>query len=375
MKIAGVTTTPIAVPIDPRRAVIGARGSHTSSPFLIIEVHTDEGVVGIGEVSSTPNWSGEDAMTASRVISAYIAPAIAGMDPTRYVAVASAIEAAVAGNRFTKAGVEMAMWDLAGKAAGMSVARLLGGPQQASVRTKFSVGAFAPDHAGEVAQWAVAQGFDAMKVKVGLDVPTDVERVCAVRDAVGADVLLGVDANGGWRYDEALAASTALTAQANIAFVEQPLDPDDLAAAARLRSRLDVPIIADEAVWDARDVIRIAQAGAADVVSAYVGMSGGIERVRRLVAAAEATGLSWVVGSNLELGPALAAHIHLACSLVPSADAVIPCDIISPFYYSASILTEPLPIEAGIAHALDAPGLGVAIDAGQLQRFRSSEPA
>lgn len=370
MRITGITTTPIAVPIDPHVAVIGARGEHTTSPFLIVQVHTDEGMVGVGEVSSTPNWSGEDATTAAHVIRRYIAAAITGLDPVRYAHVGGVIQSAVAANTFTKAGVEMAIWDLAGQASGRSVAQLLGGPQRTSVRTKFSVGAFEPQRAAQVASWAVAQGFDAMKVKVGFDVAADVDRVLAVRDAVGPEVMLGVDANGGWRYDQALAAVAAMTRQANIAFVEQPLPPHDLEGARRLRSRIDVPLIADETVWNAADVARVAKVGAADIVSIYVGMAGGIEAVRQAVATAAACGLAWVVGSNLELGPALAAHLHLACGLEPACDAVVPSDMISPFYYRGTILDRPLPISAGSGEAITGPGLGITIDQVELARHQ-----
>ena len=168
-------------------------------------------------------------MTAARVIDAYLAPAIVGEDPTAPERLGLRLRAAVQATLFARAGVEMALWDLAGKAAGLPLNRLLGGPVRPHVRTKFSVSGVAPDEAAEIASWAVAQGFDAMKVKVGLGLAADLARVAAVRAAIGDDVLLGVDANGGWSRAEARAALRPLH-ELGVAFVEQPLAPRELAA-------------------------------------------------------------------------------------------------------------------------------------------------
>src|SRR5437667_94231 len=127
VKITSVETIPVRVPIKPELAIKSGRGgTHDTSPFLLVKVHTDAGLVGLGEASCTPRWSGEDQVSAAHFINTYFAPALVGQDPTRIDELTQSVFPLVAGNYFTKAAVEMALWDLAGKAAGKPVYELLG---------------------------------------------------------------------------------------------------------------------------------------------------------------------------------------------------------------------------------------------------------
>jgi L-alanine-DL-glutamate epimerase-like enolase superfamily enzyme len=370
VKITDIETIPIAVPISPDRMIIGARGPHDHSPFLIVRVHTDEGLTGWGEVSCTPRWSGEDSGTARHVIKRYLEPCLSEQDPTAVIRLTEIMDDSIVGHHFTKAAVEMALWDVLGKAHGVPLYRLLGGPVRPGIRTKFSVAAAQPQIAAGIASWACEQGFPAMKVKVGTGLTADLARVAAVRTAIGQDARLGVDANGGWSRADAAAAIAALEEQA-VAFIEQPVAQHDLAGLADIRRRAACPVVADESVGTPADALDVVTAGAADVLSIYVGMAGGIAAAQRAAAIAGAAGLGWTIGSNLEVGPALAAHIHFAMATPGLADAIVPCDIISTFYYTDEILTEPLPIRAGWAEPPTGPGLGVEIDKEKLERYRS----
>jgi muconate cycloisomerase len=370
MKITEIECIPVVVPLNPRRMIIGARGPHDRSPFLIVRVRTDEGLSGLGEVSCTPRWSGEDSVTARHVCEAYLTPRLLGQDPREVERLAGFMAEAIVGHYFTKAAVEMALWDVTGKALGVPVYRLFGGPVRPGAKTKFSVAAAEPDRAAELASWACEQGFTAVKVKVGTGVAADVARVAAVRDAVGSGVRLGVDANGGWTRSEAAEAIAPLAAAA-VAFIEQPVPADDLSGMADVRRRAAVPVVADESVGVPADALAVARAHAADVLSIYVGMAGGLAAARRAAAVASAAGLGWTIGSNLELGIGLAAHIHLAVSTPGLDDERVPCDIISGFYYDDEILAEPLPISAGWAEPPVGAGLGVEIDEDKLRHYRS----
>ena len=207
MKITHLETIPVSIPINPNRAIRGGRGYHTISPFLVVKVHTDEGITGLGEVSCTPVWSGEDQVTAAHFIHSFLEPLLVGENPTEVERLTIKLRTGVASNPFTKSALEMALWDILGKSAGMPVYRLLGGPVREFVPTKFSVSGLAPEKAAEIAAWAVDQGFQTMKVKVGIEPEQDLARVRAVRDAIGPDVRLGVDANGGWSPRVAMPAS------------------------------------------------------------------------------------------------------------------------------------------------------------------------
>src|SRR5215472_12408365 len=182
MKITRIETIPIRVPLKAEFAIRSGRGgAHTVSPFLLVKVHTDEGVTGIGEASCTPRWSGEDQFTGAHLIRTYLEPLLKGEDPTRVEPLTQRFRLAFAGNVFTKAAVEMALWDIAGKAAGRPIYQLLGGKVRDFVTTKWSVSGVEPDKAAEIARWAIGQGFKVMKVKVGIEPDSDVTRVRAVR--------------------------------------------------------------------------------------------------------------------------------------------------------------------------------------------------
>jgi muconate cycloisomerase len=139
------------------------------SPFLLVKVQTDAGLTGIGEASCTPRWSGEDQVTGAHLIRTYLEPLLIGENPVEIEQVTQKFRLAFAANYFTKAAVEMALWDLAGKIAGKPVYQLLGGKVRESVPTKWSVSGVESEKAAAIATWAVGQGFGAMKVKVGLD--------------------------------------------------------------------------------------------------------------------------------------------------------------------------------------------------------------
>ena len=371
MKITRIETIPVQIPINPKRAIRGSLGAHTVSPFLLIKIHTDDGIVGLGEVSCTPIWSGEDQVTADHFIRDYLAPALQGEDPAQIERLAAKCRKRLAANPFTKAGVEMALWDIVGKAAGMPLYRFWGGPVRDFVPTKFSISGLEPDRAAELAVWAVAEGFRAMKVKVGLDPEGDVARVRSVRQAIGSDVRLGVDANGGWSPRVAIQTIRRMC-EFGIYFAEQPVPPLDPAWMADVRNHVDIPIMADESVNTVQDAMSLARAGAADVLSLYVGKGGGVSMARKIAAVAEAAGLVCTVGSNLEMGIASAAMIHLAMATPSVAAGEFPCDILGPFFYEGDLLVEPLPIRAGQASPFERPGLGVELDEQKVERYRVS---
>jgi len=370
MKITRIETIPIRVPLKEQFAIRSGRGgAHTISPFLLVRIHTDEGIVGVGEASCTPRWSGEDQVTGAHLIRTYLEPLLVGQDPVEVPRLAQIFRLAFAANFFTKAAVEMALWDIAGKAAGKPVYELLGGKVREFVPTKWSVSGVEPAAAAEIARWAVTQGFRAMKVKVGTEPDRDVDRVRAVRAAIGADTKLGVDANGGWSADVAVTTIERLL-EFGIYFAEQPVPPEDVMQLVEVKKAIRVPLVADESVYSLQDAMTLARLNAADVFSIYVGKAGGIIEAREIAAFAQSVGLKCTVGSNLELGVGSAAMVHLAIATRGITAEEFPCDIIGPFYYQDDIVRVPLPIKAGEARSNSAPGLGVELDEEKVARYR-----
>ena len=207
-----------------------------------------------------------------------------------------------------------------------------------------------------------------MKVKVGIDPEQDVARVKAVREAIGPNVRLGVDANGAWRPSTAVHMIRRLC-EYGIYFAEQPVPPGNPEWLASVRRHVEIPIIADESVYTAQDAMALARSGAADVLSVYVGKAAGIGRARAIASIAEACGLGCTIGSNLEMGIGSAAMLHLALSTGSITADEYPCDIIGPLFYTDDLLQESLKIERGQAYAPDAPGLGVTLNEEKLRRY------
>ena len=156
----------------------------------------------------------------------------------------------------------------------------------------------------------------------------------------------------------------------NLFFAEQPVSDLDVTWLADVRSHVDIPLMADESVYTLQDAMSVVRSNAADILSAYVGKGGGIGPVRKIATIADAAGLSCTLGSNLELGVASAAMIHLAMATPGISAEDFPCDILTPFFYENDMLQESLPISGGEARPLESPGLGVELDDDQLKQYQ-----
>lgn len=369
MRITRIETIAVRVPLRPYFVIRGSLGLHETSPYLLVKVHTGEGIVGLGEVSATGIWSGEDYHTAQHIIHVFLEPALLGEDPREIERLSLRMRRAVAGNAFTKAGIEIALWDILGKAANLPLYRLLGGPVRSAVPIKMSVSGTDPSTAAHIAEWTLQQGIQALKVKVGIDPESDLARVKAVRDAVGPAFRMGVDANGGWSVRTAIDTIRKLHDRHNIYFAEQPVAPLDRQWMAEVRRSIPVPVIADESCYTLQDAVSLARQSAADVLSIYVG-KGGIASARKIAAIAEGAGLTCTVGSNLELGIASAAMIHLAAATPTIGAEEFPCDVLGPLAYESDLLQSPIRYLNGHAQILEGNGLGVELDEFLVERYR-----
>jgi len=370
MRIRSIETIPVNVAIRPEFVIRGSIGIHSESPFVMLKVHTDEGIIGLGEVSCTALWSGEDNVTAVHIIHDFLEPALVGEDPRDIERLTARMRRAVFGHPFTKSGVEIALWDILGKAAGLPVYRLLGGAVRETIPIKMSVSGAEPERAAELARWAMGRGLKALKVKVGIEPQADIARVKAVRAAIGPSVRLGIDANGGWSPRVAIETIRRIVGECNIFFAEQPVPALDIQWMVDVRRNVPVPVMADESCCNLQDAMAIARAGAADILSIYVGKGGGIGPARKMAAVAEAAGLTCTVGSNLELGVASAAMAHLAAATTGVGAEEFPCDILGPLGYDHDLLAEPLEFRDGSIRVPSGPGLGVELDEEMLARFR-----
>jgi L-Ala-D/L-Glu epimerase len=368
MLISAIDTWLVEVPVRRDHLLTTHYGTHRETRVVLVRLTTDAGVTGCGEANGSPTWNGETAAGAKHLIDRYLAPALLGT-PADVSGALHRMDRAAQGNPFAKSAIEMAVLDVLARAEGVPVFRYLGGPVRDLVLPiRFSLSALPPAEAAALAARRVAWGHRTIKVKVGLDPREDMERVRAVRAAIGPNVTLTVDANGGWSTEDAITCLRKLR-PLNLALAEQPVRREDLAGMAAVRRAVDVPIMADESVfteWEAREALR---REACDLISVYPGKNGGITRSRQIADLAAEQGVACAIGSNLEQDPATAAMCHLALCTPNIASDELHGDILGPLYHEASVVRNPVRIEAGFAHCPETPGLGVDLDPDAVRRL------
>lgn len=362
MYISRIETYPVRIPLKPERRMISALGQHTVSQYVVVRVFTDAGIDGVGEATVTPRWSGETVWGTKAVIDNVLAPLLIGCDPHNIAEIDVRMDKACAHNWFAKSAIEMACWDIQGKAAGKPVYELLGGAcRPLSIRCRFSMGAYEPDRARRRAAELVAEGFDWIKVKVGGDPNRDIERVRIVREVIGPDRKLVIDANCGWDADTAIAAINALDDCA-LTLVEQPTHDGDYAALARVRRETKPPVMADDICFNLIHAKELIRNECCDVISLYPGKNGGIRKSREIAEFAAQHGVVCSIGSNLEWDIATAAMMHLIVATPNLQIEKIPGDVLGPDYHEIRIAKNPIAIHGPSVTITDKPGLGVDVD-------------
>lgn len=362
MKITHVEVIPVRIPVKPARHMFTALGTHTESKYLVVRVGTDVGIEGVGEITVMPSWSGETVWGAKAMVEHLLGPCVIGADPTDSSDVDRRLDSMARHNWFAKAGIEMACWDIAGKAANKPVYELLGGAvRPLTIRCRFSMGAYEPERAKARALELVSEGFTTIKVKVGGKAEKDIERVRTVREAIGPQLGLTIDANCGWDVDTAIYCVNSLK-ECQLALDEQPTPDGDYAGLARVRRETTPPVMADDMCFDmihARELIRN---NACDVISVYPGKNGGIRKSKAIVEFAAQHGVKCSIGSNLEwdIGTAAMAHLVVACPNMCIEE--FPGDVLGPEYHEVRIAKQPLEIQGPLVTITDKPGLGIDVD-------------
>jgi L-alanine-DL-glutamate epimerase-like enolase superfamily enzyme len=371
MKITKIDAIPISVPLKKGLTAKTAHGEHVTSPYVIVKVHTDQGLIGLGEATISALWSGETQAGTVAAIRDYIAPQLLGKDPRDITTARRAMDFIIKLNPFTKAAVEMALWDIAGKAANVPVYQLLGGKVRDRVRIKLVVWARDVEGSRKMVEEHLTLGVTCIKVKTGIDPEGDIARVRAVREVTPKHIPLTIDSNCGWTIQQAKYCLRAL-ADVNLLLAEQPIPAGDPAALAELRRDTPTPIMADESVFTLQDAWLLTTHRAADILSVYPGKHGGIAATAEIIAVAKAAGLRCTIGSNLELGIGTAAMLHVAAAF-PEVDCdAFPADTIGPFYHDGEIITKPLDLGPPYATVPGGAGLGVELDEQALKRWQSA---
>lgn len=362
MKITAIRTFPVRIPLKPEYHMVSALGKHDVSEYLLLRVETDAGICGAGEATVTPQWSGETIWGTQAIIDHIFAPLLIGRDPFDLNIINQLMDNAASGNWFAKSAIEMACWDIRGKAEQQPLYSLLGGPVRSrSIQCRFSMGAYPVERARDRARELIERGFSTIKVKVGTGSRDDVERVLAVRDAIGPSPGIVIDANCG--YDTATAIRVAGELEsACVNLFEQPTPRDDYHGLAEVRRAISPEVMADDICFDLAQARECLRHEACDVISVYPGKNGGLSKSLQIIELAEEHGIACSIGSNLELDVGAAAMCHLVLAHRNMDVETYPGDIMGPDYHTVRVVKDPLAIAGPNISITDRPGLGVEVD-------------
>jgi muconate cycloisomerase len=307
---------------------------------------------------------GEQTRAWASELKAELEEALVGRDPLERQRLVEGIE----GRADLRAGVEVALYDILGQAAGLPLLELLGGRYWGHVHATWIVylrpgagRAQLPQLREEVRERA-EQGFRCFKIKVGVDLELDELRLAAIREEAGSAARLFVDANAAWTVEEAPRWIDRL-ARFDLLGVESPIEYSDIEGKLALKRAIDVPII--EHALSPEFVLKVAETGAADALKVSV-VSGGIDRARQVLAIAQAGGLDVYMGGTVELSIISAASTHVAAA---SKAVTIPSGINGPLLYLDDVVENPLQYEGGKVLLPEGPGLGMRLSREALERL------
>jgi L-alanine-DL-glutamate epimerase-like enolase superfamily enzyme len=366
MRITRLATTTVAVPY--RTEEVWAFGRRSGQVSVLLEMETDEGVVGLGEAAAYPSADIVHAVFRG------LEPLVVGEDPLAIERLIHRIDLVgtwhhVRASSPAIAAVEMACWDVLGKVCGQPVVNLLGGRFRDRVEYFYYVARVEPAEVAEEGRRATAAGFGTCYLKAVHDDPSaDIERVAALRDGAGPDALIRVDANEAWSPGTAVRVIRAMQ-RYELEFIEQPVSGRNLAEMAYVRGRVDTPLLANEASWTRHDQLAVIRAGAADAISADNQADGGLLNLKRSAGLCEAAGLPVVKHSLGELGVALAAATHVIAATPTfryanqAYGALLADDVTTGFGGPAANYRDGgLDVPTG-------PGLGVELDRDKVGRY------
>lgn len=367
MKITDIRTIRLRAPLSAGGQVHSRTGTRRHRYAVLIEVHTDQGITGLGSCSG-------NGPLVEVVVAEVLKPVLVGMDPCAiggawdkgYFGVGVRAFGSRGVGVVAMSGVDTALWDIRGKAEGRPVYELLGGVRRDQVEVYAT--ALYPEAPEAVVDKALAlaeRGFRGIKIKVGFDLEQDIEIVTAVRTALGDGFSLMTDANMGYELDVAYKAAAAFR-ELGCGWLEEPLFLEDVAGHARLKAQSGIPIALGENLHTRFAFEGFLARDAVDILQPDVARAGGVTEVCNIAALAAQHSLPISLHTYGD-GIALAASLHLATAIENSSIMEFDC-VENPL--RSELLTEPLVPSAGFMKAPQGPGLGVSLDPSALLRYR-----
>lgn len=316
---------------------------------------TDAGIVGWGSAAATAKITGETHASIVAAWREHLLPGLLGRPLDDGLdSLCEALQSAMVGNTSAKAAVDMALHDLAAQAAGQPLAAWLGGGT-VELATDVTISVDTPQKMLADSEAALERGFSALKLKVGQDARSDLDRLRRLHDALADRASLRIDANQGWSAALAVEVLQALEAEGRrFEFLEQPVPARDVAGLAFIRERIATPLLADESVFSLDDAQRVIDAGAADLINIKLMKTGGLRTATRIAALARRHGLGCVVGCMLESPIGVAAAAHFA-----AANGIRRVDLDPPALARHNPVAGNVLFDGAAIRFLPTPGLGI----------------
>jgi L-alanine-DL-glutamate epimerase-like enolase superfamily enzyme len=359
LKITGVDIFQATIPmVAPFRIALGVI---SEAPFLFIRVNTDRAVSGWGEATPVSQITG-DTQAINIAAAEVLAKLVLGKDPLDIEGRVADMGRFLAFNTSVRAAFDIALHDVAGKVAGLPLYALLGGGKR-ELETDATIGIADPEKMAEQALKLKATGVPAIKVKLGTTADDDVRRIEAIRKAIGGELPLRVDANQGWDFPTAVNVLRRLESS-GIEYCEQPIAHWDYENFRRLRTRVSIPIMADESVFDHHDAFKLTSRGCCDYLNIKLAKSGGIRTALKIDAIAQACGAKCMLGCMLETRLGLTAAAHL----VSARPNIRFADLDSHLQLTQDPIIGGARWNGGAITLSDDPGIGAEVDPAFLER-------
>jgi len=338
-------------------------GTQYDAESVIVVLKTDD-QTGFGECSPYKSINGESLDTCF-IVGQYLGKVLKGMDALDIKGCVRAMDKTIYGNNSIKSAFDMALYDIASQHAGVPLFKYLGGKNNKTLVTDYTVSLGNANKMAEDAAKYKAEGFPVIKVKLGQGTNKDAERIHLIREAVGYEIPLRIDANQGWDVKTAIDTLQELE-RYNIQHCEEPIPRWDFMRLRKVRKKSPIPIMADESCCDHYDAERLIDLKACDMVNIKLGKSGGIYDALKIISLAEKAKMKMQVGAFMESRLGMTAFAHLAlCS-----DDILYCDFDTPLMFTEDPVSGGLTYhENGIVKVPEATGLGATIDEGYLAKF------
>lgn len=338
-------------------------GTVYSTNGVLVRILTDAGILGIGESCPFQPITGETQETNVDVAK-NLRDMLKGKDPLAIESANKLFGAFLHSNPSIVAAFDMALYDILGKAAGLPVFRLLGGDKN-TFETDVTTGIDTPENMIKNAKAHIAAGFKTLKIKVGQDPDLDVARLQAIRDAIGYDYSLRIDANQGYTVPQAIYALKKME-KFKIQYCEQPTVFSDIAGLKQVRNESPIPVMADESLFFPSDAIKLIKADACDYFNIKLMKAGGMTNSIKISQIAEAANIRCMLGCMNETRIALtaAAHVHGA------QKNILFADLDGYFSHTVDPVIDGMRVQGGMITLPEKPGLGVDIDPAYLKKLK-----